>query len=139
MNPVASSHFNFSMLEPKGVVFVFVSEASPLLGLVSLVAPIIAAGNSVVVLASESMPLSAITFSEVLNSSDVPGGVVNVLTGNAEELHEHAARHMDVDAIAFDRDTPNCGRTFKPLPVITLSKSRNSISIGWIRRVKIHI
>ena len=104
VNPVASSHFNFSMLEPKGVVFIFSSEASPLLGLVSLVAPIIAAGNSVVVLASESMPLSAITFSEVLNSSDVPAGVVNVLTGNAEELHEHAARHMDIDAIAFDRD-----------------------------------
>ena len=104
VNPVASSHFNFSVLEPKGVVFVFASESSPLLGLVSLVAPIIAAGNSVVALASESMPLSAITFSEVLNSSDVPGGVVNVLTGNAEELHEHAARHMDIDAIAFDRD-----------------------------------
>ena len=104
VNPVASSHFNFSVLEPKGVVFVFANESSPLLGLVSLVAPIIAAGNSVVVLASESMPLSAITFSEVLNSSDVPGGVVNVLTGNAEELHEHAGRHMDIDAIAFDRD-----------------------------------
>ena len=104
VNPVASSHFNFSVLEPKGVVFVVASEASPLLGLVSLVAPIIAGGNSVVVLASESMPLSAITFSEVLNSSDVPGGVVNVLTGNAEELHEHAARHMDIDAIAYDRD-----------------------------------
>ncbi len=104
VNPVASSHFNFSVLEPKGVVFVFASESSPLLGLVSLLAPIIAAGNSAVVLASESMPLSAITFSEVLNSSDVPGGVVNVLTGNSEELHEHAARHMDIDAIAFDRD-----------------------------------
>ena len=104
VNPVASSHFNFSVLEPKGVVFVFANESSPLLGLVSLVAPIIAAGNSVVTLASESMPLSAITFSEVLNSSDVPGGVVNVLTGSAEELHEHAGRHMDIDAIAFDRD-----------------------------------
>ena len=103
VNPVASSHFNFSVLEPKGVVFVFANESSPLLGLVSLIAPVIAAGNSVVVLASESMPLSAITFSEVLNSSDVPGGVVNVLTGNAEELHEHAGRHMDIDAIAFDR------------------------------------
>ena len=104
VNPVASSHFNFSVLEPKGVVFIFASESSPLLGLVSLIAPIIAAGNSVVTLASESMPLSAITFSEVLNSSDVPGGVVNMLTGNAEELHEHAARHMDIDAIAVDRD-----------------------------------
>ena len=85
------------------MVFVFANEARPLLGLVSLIAPIIAAGNTVVTLASESMPLSAITFSEVLNSSDVPGGVVNVLTGNAEELHEHAGRHMDIDAIAFDR------------------------------------
>ena len=103
VNPVATSHFNFSLLEPTGVVFVFSNEDSPLLGLVSLVTPIIAGGNSCVVLASESRPLSAVTFGEVLNSSDVPGGVVNILTGKLSELHEHVARHMDVNAIAYDR------------------------------------
>ena len=103
VNPVSTSHFNFSLLEPTGVVFVFANEDSPLLGLISLVTPIIAGGNSCVVLASESRPLSAVTFGEVLNSSDVPGGVVNILTGNLVELHEHAARHMDINSIAYDR------------------------------------
>jgi acyl-CoA reductase-like NAD-dependent aldehyde dehydrogenase len=102
VNPVASSHFNFSVLEPKGVVFLFANEDSPLLGLVSLVAPIIAAGCTVIALASESRPLTSITFGEVLNSSDVPGGVVNILTGNRSELHEHVARHLGIDAIAVD-------------------------------------
>ncbi len=102
VNPVASSHFNFSVLEPTGVVFVVANEESPLLGLASLIAPIIAGGNSCVVLASESKPLSAITLSEVLATSDVPGGVVNILTGLKSELHEHFSSHMDVNAIAFD-------------------------------------
>lgn len=99
VNPVASSHFNFSMLSPTGVVSVFAPEESPLLGLVSVILPIIAGGNTCVVLASESMPLPAVTFAEVLNSSDVPGGVVNILTGFREELAEHFSSHMDVNAI----------------------------------------
>ena len=102
VNPVASSHFNFSMLEPTGVVFVVASETSPLLGLISLLSPVIAGGNSVIALASESCPLSAITFAEVLNSSDVPGGVVNLLTGNRNELGEHFAKHLDINAVAYD-------------------------------------
>ncbi len=102
VNPVASSHFNFSVLEPTGVVFIVASEASPLLALVSLMAPVIVGGNCCVVLASESRPLSAVTFSEVLQTSDVPGGVVNILTGNRKELAEHFSRHLDVNAIACD-------------------------------------
>lgn len=102
VNPVASSHFNFSVLEPMGLVFHVASEESPLLGLVSLVAPVIAGGNVVVSLASESKPLSAITFGEVLHTSDVPGGVVNILTGNKDELAEHFASHLDVNAVAYD-------------------------------------
>ena len=102
VNPVASSHFNFSMLEPTGVVFATASESSPLLGLVSLLAPVIAGGNSVIVLASESCPLSAVTFAEVLHSSDVPGGVVNLLTGKRSELGEHFAKHLDINALAYD-------------------------------------
>jgi acyl-CoA reductase-like NAD-dependent aldehyde dehydrogenase len=102
VNPVASSHFNFSMLEPMGVVFLVASEESPLLGLTSLLAPIIAGGNTVVALASESKPLSAITLAEVLATSDLPAGVVNFLTGSKSEIVVHAAKHFDVNAIADD-------------------------------------
>lgn len=102
VNPVASSHFNFSVLEPTGVVFLVANEDSPLLSLVSLLAPIVTSGNTCVVLASESKPLSAVTFAEVLNSSDVPGGVVNLLTGRREELGEHFSKHLDVNSVAYD-------------------------------------
>ncbi|HBQ60990.1 MAG TPA: aldehyde dehydrogenase [Balneolaceae bacterium] len=106
INPVASSHFNFSMLEPTGVVAAFAPEKSPLLGLVSVIAPIIAGGNTCVVLASEKYPLPAISFAEVLNSSDVPGGVVNILTGFREELAEHFSTHMDVNAMCYTDNLP---------------------------------
>ena len=101
VNPVASSHFNFTLPEPTGVVAVIAPQASSLLGLVSVVAPIIAGGNTCVVLASFAKPLSAITFAEVLATSDVPGGVVNILTGKSAELIPYFADHMDVNAIVF--------------------------------------
>ena len=101
VNPVASSHFNFSVLEPTGVVSMLAPEESGLLGLVSNIAPAIVGGNTCVVLASESMPLCAISFAEVLHASDVPGGVVNILTGFREELTTHFASHMDVNAIVY--------------------------------------
>jgi len=104
VNPVASSHFNFSVPEPTGVVAVIAAENSSLLGLVTAIAPVIAGGNTCVVLASESKPLCAVTFSEVLNTSDLPGGVVNILTGNSAELHSHFSNHMDVNAVAYYRD-----------------------------------
>ena len=99
VNPVSSSHFNFSSCEPMGLVGVIAPENSPLLGLVSLVIPAICGGNTVLCLASEKMPLCAITFAEVLNSSDVPGGVVNILTGIKSELSPVLAAHMDVNAL----------------------------------------
>jgi acyl-CoA reductase-like NAD-dependent aldehyde dehydrogenase len=98
-NPVAASYFNFTIPEPTGVVGVVASEASSLLGLVSRLAPPLVAGNAVVVLASESRPLPAVTLTEVLATSDVPGGVVNVLTGLKTELVPVLAGHVDVDAI----------------------------------------
>ncbi len=101
VNPVASAHFNFSILDPTGVVGIFAPENSPLLGLVSVVAPVIAGGNTCVVLASEMYPLPSIIFAEVLNSSDVPGGVVNILTGKKEELAEHFSSHVDVNAMMY--------------------------------------
>ncbi|MCW3076741.1 MAG: Aldehyde Dehydrogenase [Bacteroidetes bacterium] len=104
VNPVASSHFNFSVPEPTGVVSVVAPEKSALLGLVSVIAPIIAGGNVCVVLASESLPLCAVTFAEVLATSDLPGGVVNILTGTSKELHDHFSSHMDINAVIYCRD-----------------------------------
>ena len=101
VNPVSSSHFNFSVLEPTGVVSILAPDASGLLGLVSNIAPTIAGGNTCVVLASETLPLCAISLAEVLHASDVPGGVVNILTGLREELTDQFASHMDVNAIIW--------------------------------------
>jgi acyl-CoA reductase-like NAD-dependent aldehyde dehydrogenase len=97
-NPVSGPYFNHSAPEPTGVVAV-VAPASPLLGLVSVVAPLIAVGNTCVVIASQPAPLVAITFAEVLATSDVPGGVVNILTGDAAEIAPWLASHMDVNGL----------------------------------------
>ena len=97
-NPVAGPYFNLSSPEPAGVVAV-VAPASALLGLVSVLAPLIAVGNTCVVIASQPAPLLAITFAEVLATSDVPGGVVNILTGEAAEIAPWLASHMDVNGL----------------------------------------
>lgn len=101
VNPVNSAHFNFSVLEPTGVVAILAPETSGLLGLISNIAPAIVGGNSCVVLASESKPLCAVSFAEVLHASDVPAGVVNILTGFRTELMQHFASHMDVNAVVY--------------------------------------
>jgi len=98
-NPVAGPYYNFSVPEPTGVVAVIAPQESSLLGLVSVVAPVIVSGNAAVVLASQDRPLAAITLSEVLATSDVPGGVVNLLTGHVAEVAPWLAAHMDVNAI----------------------------------------
>ena len=103
VNPVASSHFNFSVCEPMGVVAIMAAEENSLIGLVSSVASTIAGGNTCIVLASESKPLCSVTFAEVIHSSDVPGGVINILTGNADELVQHFSTHMDVNAVVYAR------------------------------------
>ena len=113
VNPVASSHFNFSVLEPTGVVSIIAPDESGLLGLIANVAPTIVGGNTCVVLASESMPLSAVSFAEVLHASDVPAGVVNILTGLRSELTEQFASHMDVNAIVFCDGASNTARTIQ--------------------------
>lgn len=105
VNPVASPHFNFSVPVPTGVVGAVAPESSGLAGLVSVIAPAIAGANAVVVLASHTRPLSAVTLAEVLATSDLPGGVVNLLTGERDELLPHLASHMDVNAVvACDLD-----------------------------------
>jgi len=119
VNPVSSSHFNFSSLEPVGVVVAIAPEKQGLLGLVSIIAPVIVGGNSLVILASESQPLSAISFAEVLNSSDVPGGVVNILTGKRSELIEHMSSHMDVNTIIY------CGQDNSEIEKVNILASEN--------------
>jgi len=99
VNPVSGAYFNFSVLEPTGVVAIAAPENSGLLGLVSCLAPVIAGGNTCVVLCSEKLPLCGITLAEVLHASDLPAGVVNVLTGKRSELLPHMASHMDVNAL----------------------------------------
>jgi acyl-CoA reductase-like NAD-dependent aldehyde dehydrogenase len=99
VNPVATSHFNFTIPEPTGVVVALTPDAPALLGLVSVIVPIIATGNSVVALASTANALAPLTFSEIIATSDLPPGVFNLLAGDRNELAPHFASHMDVNAI----------------------------------------
>jgi len=99
VNPVATSHFNFTIPEPTGVVIALAPDEPALLGLVSVVAPIIASGNSVIALASTANALAPLTFSEIIATSDLPAGVFNLLAGDRSELAPHFASHMDVNAI----------------------------------------
>jgi acyl-CoA reductase-like NAD-dependent aldehyde dehydrogenase len=99
VNPVAGPYFDFSVPEPTGVVAVLAPQRSALLGLVSVVAPVIATGNACVVVASTGRPLPAITLAEVLATSDLPGGVVNLLTGSVPEIAPWLASHADVNAL----------------------------------------
>ena len=98
-NPVSGPYFSYSAPEPTGVVAALAPSGSPLLGLVSVVAPVITSGNACVVVAAEPDPCVAIAFAEVLATSDVPGGVVNILTGKTAELAPHLAAHADVNAL----------------------------------------
>jgi acyl-CoA reductase-like NAD-dependent aldehyde dehydrogenase len=101
-NPVAGPYFNFTMPEPTGVVGILAPAEPALLGLVSRLAPVLAGGNTTVVVASEPHPRAAIELAEVLATSDVPGGVVNILTGRRAELAPHLASHLDIDALDLD-------------------------------------
>ena len=103
VNPTATSHFNFSVHEPTGVVAAIAPEKSSLLGLISVIAPVIAGGNSVIALASETKATSSISFAEVVQNSDVPAGVISILTGSASELMPHMASHMDVNSLVDAR------------------------------------
>ncbi len=98
-NPVAGPYFDFSVPEPTGVVAVLAPQSSSLLGLISVLAPVVVSGNTAVVVASEARPLPAITLGEALATSDVPGGVINLLTGRTAEIAPWLASHMDVNAV----------------------------------------
>lgn len=101
INPVATSHFNFSVPEPMGVVAIVAPQQFSLIGLVSTMTAVIAGGNSCIILASEQKPLCSITFAEVIHASDVPSGVVNIITGMQDELVKYFAEHMDINAVVY--------------------------------------
>jgi acyl-CoA reductase-like NAD-dependent aldehyde dehydrogenase len=121
-NPIAGSYFNFSTPEPTGVVGIIAPQSAPLLGLVSVIAPVIVTGNSCVVVASD--PLVAITLAEVLATSDLPGGVVNILTGQAAELAPWLASHMDVNGIDLSGATESLGTSCERAAAENLKRVR---------------
>ena len=132
VNPVASSHFNFSVPEPTGVVAILAPEESGLLGLISQIAPTIAGGNTCVVLASENKPLCSVTLAEVLSTSDVPGGVINILTGKRKELIPHFAAHMDVNALVYCGDNSAEIKTIHEAAVDNLKRVMIRDSGGYV-------
>ncbi len=133
VNPVASSHFCFSVLEPVGVVAVLAPERSGLLGLIANVIPALVGGNSVIALASESRPLSAISFGEVLQASDLPAGAVNLLTGYRAELAEQFAAHMDVNALIYCNDDAGLGTRIEQTAAENIKRVFNRDGTDWRR------
>lgn len=131
VNPVASSHFNFSVLEPTGVVAILAPNDSSLLGLITNVAAAIVGGNTCVVLASESKPLCAVSFAEVVHASDVPGGVVNILTGFRSELTEFFASHMDVNAVVYCDGGKAVAKTVQVLAADNIKRVIARNRIDW--------
>ncbi len=135
VNPVSSSHFNFSSLEPMGVVGVVAEQSTSLIGLVSLILPAICGGNSTVVLASEKLPLCAVTFGEVVHSSDVPAGVINILTGSPEEMAATLASHMDVNALITSNLESQLSNKLSLLSVDNL-KRKFDYEVNWVEKDK---
>ena len=131
VNPVASSHFNFSVPEPMGVIAMIAPQNDSLLGLVSTIAPAIAGGNTCVVLASETKPLCSVTFAEVLNSSDLPGGVVNILTGKVSELASWFVNHMDVNATIFCENDSEIKKMMQEKSALNLKRIFFYDKIKW--------
>lgn len=125
VNPVASSHFNFTTPEPTGVVVILTPDEPSLLALVTLAASVILSGNAAVVIASERFPLPAITFTEILATSDLPGGVVNLLTGQRAELVPHIASHLDVNAVVDGTGIAELGPPLQAGTAINLKRYSN--------------
>lgn len=122
VNPVASSHFNFSVLEPMGMVTSFCAAATSLLGISGAIASAIAGGNTIIAIASEKLPLCAITLAEVINDSDVPGGVVNILTGQSSELLEHISGHKDVNAVVYNGNDADVIKSLEAKSIVNLKR-----------------
>ena len=132
VNPVASSHFNFSILEPTGVVSAFAPDTGGLLGLISIIAPAITGGNTIVILANDKFAAPAISFAEVLHTSDLPGGVVNILTGFVSELTGHFSSHMDVNAIVYCGNDEDTIKEIQTNSTKNLKRARIYPNVNWL-------
>ena len=132
VNPVSSPYYNFSTPEPTGVVAVIAPDHSCLLGFLSVVVPAVVGGNTVVVLASESYPLCGITFAEVLHSSDVPGGVINIMSGRHNELIEQFSSHMDVNAIIYCGVDSGHASVVEKNTALNVKRAVNYADQNWI-------
>jgi acyl-CoA reductase-like NAD-dependent aldehyde dehydrogenase len=132
-NPVAGPYFDFTIPEPTGVVAVLAPQDSSLLGLVSVLAAVIVSGNTCVVMASEKAPLPAVTLSEVLATSDVPGGVVNMLTGRVAEVAPWLASHMDVNAIDLVGAAPDAVLDLEVAAADNLKRVLRPTTVNWAR------
>jgi acyl-CoA reductase-like NAD-dependent aldehyde dehydrogenase len=131
VNPVASHYFNFSVLEPMGVVSIIAPEKDSFLALTTLVVSCIAGANTCIVLASEKSPLAAICFAEILHTSDLPAGVVNILTGSSKELHQHFASHMDVNSTISCIDDEAMNNALKISGVDNLKRIYIKNNLNW--------
>jgi acyl-CoA reductase-like NAD-dependent aldehyde dehydrogenase len=133
VNPVASSHFNFSIPEPTGVVAVLAPDEPSLLPIISLAASAALTGNSVIVIASEKFPLPALTFAEILATSDLPGGVINILAGKRAELAPHLASHMDINAIVNASGVEEMDRDLQAGTAVNLKRyaTRKMTAADW--------
>jgi acyl-CoA reductase-like NAD-dependent aldehyde dehydrogenase len=132
-NPVAGPYFNFSVPEPTGVIGVLAPRDSSLLGLVSVIAPVIVTGNTCVVVAAESTPLPAISLAEVLATSDLPGGTVNILTGHGAELAPWLASHMDVNGLDVTGAHPELAVELEVAAAETLKRVYRQPEVDWAR------
>ena len=131
VNPVATSHFNFTTPEPAGIVVVLAPDEPSLLALISLTAPVILSGNTAMVIASERFPIPAGTFAEILATSDLPGGVVNILMGKRAELAPHIASHMDVNAIVDGVADKELSAKLQGGMAINLKRYSNHAATDW--------
>ena len=132
VNPVSSPYYNFSSPEPTGVVAVIAPDNSCLLGFLSVIVPAVVGGNTVVILASESYPLCGITFAEVLHSSDVPGGVINIMSGRRSELIEQFSSHMDVNAIIYCGVDSGYASMIEKNTALNVKRAVNYADQNWI-------
>ena len=132
VNPVSSPYYNFSSPEPTGVVAVIAPDDSCLLGFLSVIVPAVVGGNTVVILASESYPLCGITFAEVLHSSDVPGGVINIMSGRRSELIEQFSSHMDVNAIIYCGVDSGHASMIEKNTALNVKRAVNYADQNWI-------
>jgi acyl-CoA reductase-like NAD-dependent aldehyde dehydrogenase len=133
VNPVASSHFNFTIPEPTGVVVAVCPDTPALLGLVSILAPIVAGGNCIIALASTTNALPALTFSEIIATSDFPASVINILAGDRAELGPHFASHMDVNAIVDASGDEKIGAELQSGTAINLKRYHRRSDIDYFK------